>query len=218
MGIKKEILLVKIKVYFYLYLLLNYLSHTIKQFFFSHDGENCDRSHWVFHRMSNCLFWLLTWSDSNSLGDCIHHDSSSTVFSKMGPFYSCCHHLFCCHHQNFYCCCFSESASVTLLSAFVAFYTSVEAIFVCTGWLNSPFEINYPHYHRLLAVRCWRDSLPLVPQYVLIANLYPPHLNMQHTSIIDGQCKNVVWMQSNFCCLYLFDSITKGLSCKFQFC
>ena len=78
------------------------------------------------------------------------------------------------------------------MSEFVSFYAPVETRFVWTGWLYYPFGIKYTQYHFILAARRWKYPLTLVPQYVLIENVHPPHFWQKYPSFPDGQFKNLL--------------------------
>ena len=124
----------------FLSLYITSLSVPHPQAFFSyHGGDNCDHSCWVVYQILHYLCGLLYWCNKYSVGDFIHQESSSIIVSKMGPCYYCFHHWFYCHFHHFCYCCLTESASVSLVSAFVAFAAPVEVRFVWTGWFHSMF-------------------------------------------------------------------------------
>ena len=152
--------------------------------------------------MSLYIFGLLTWSDNDPLGDCMHHGSSSSIFSKMGPCY---HQQYFCHIHYYCCCCSTESEYEPLSFVFVAFAVPVEAKFGWNGWLHPPFELNYSQYYRLLVAICWKSPIPLVPQDALTESRHLPLFFQKHLSITDEKCGNAVLMQPKFCRLYLFN-------------
>ena len=91
----------------------------------------------ILNPMTHCICSLLTLSENDSLGDCMHYESRSRNFSKMGPWYYFFYHQCCCHFHHFNCCCLTDSTSVPLVYVFVSFAAPVQAIFVRTGWLHS---------------------------------------------------------------------------------
>ena len=184
---------------FFLYLSCRFHFHTIGYCCSYHNDYNYDRSRWIISWKLNFICGFLPWRDNNSPDDCMYHESSSRIFSKIIPCFYYFHHYCCCHFHHLYWCCWTDSSYVPLVSAFVAFSAEVEVTFVGTGWFYLPFQLEYPQYPPLLAARHCQDLLPLVIQYFLIGNLHPPQFHQQHTSIPDGKYKKLVCMHPKFC-------------------
>ena len=213
-GNKEEKLLVKMKSYLLSFSITSLSVPHCQAFFSFRDGEHFDVSYWGVYWLPLCICDLLTWRDKKSLGYCMHHESRSIFFWNgnllpppvLLPFPPFLLLLF-------------NWVWICAISVFIycILCTSWGNIFV-TGWLHYSFELKYPQYHRLLAARHWQDPLPLVTKYVILEIRHPPLFCQQNLSIPDEQCKTAVWMQPNFCRLYLFGFISKGLSCINFFC
>ena len=109
---------------FYLYLSLQHPWKTVRNCFYFHNGDNCDRSYWGDYQM---LLYLCGLNPLIEIG-----------------FLDCYHHRYCCHVSHYWYYLYwyyilTESSFAPIQFAFVAFAVKFESTFGWTGWLHSTF-------------------------------------------------------------------------------
>ena len=107
--------MVKMKVYFFVIYHSTIRTTLPGIVFLCYNGDNFDRSCWGGYLMPMYLCGLPLWSNKFFLGDCMHHESSSKIVSKM-DFLGCYHHRYYCYLHHYYCYCYWWYCSTDLKS------------------------------------------------------------------------------------------------------